>query len=344
MAQVCHILASLTNPLSEGEHGLRHTGDSRASMRIRWPETHRRAQPLRTGARNAKNVRKSPIPGIFALKPAPIGGVLWVGASGIPKEARQVRQATTSLLGMRGVHPSHDDRRIHQDHGRVLRGSSSPEQYPSHRPAWVTICSARSQAGLGIALADDAAVSLDCGAVEHGHARAPGLVAATAGTGPPAHTERPTLAGDMTISLTPSRDTRPRWLRRRKQFRGGRLHLMLRPVPLVERLTSPCRQLVPPACPPVYGRACPSPGLPQPESALTTRPNHPLPRQDLHVQASQRPKAAHRNLLFARPPVLSAARVITPTMRSHPAVLELRCHISASGQHSGAATLFATVR
>jgi hypothetical protein len=57
-------------------------------------------------------------------------------------------------------------------------------------------------AGLGIALAHDAAVSLDCGAAEHGHARAPGLVAATAGTGPPAHTDRRTLAADMTISLT----------------------------------------------------------------------------------------------------------------------------------------------
>jgi hypothetical protein len=29
---------------------------------------------------------------------------------------------------------------------------------------------------------------------------------------------------------------------------------------------------------------------------MTTRPNHPLPRQDLHLQACQRPKAAHRNL------------------------------------------------
>ena len=101
----------------------------------------------------------------------------------------------------------------------------------------------------------------------------------------------------------------PHWLQRRKQFRGGSLHLMLRPAPLLERLTSPCRQLAPPTRPPVYGRACPSRGLPQPRSAMTTRPNHPLPRQDLHPQACQRPKAAHRNLLFARPPVLSAARV-----------------------------------
>ena len=48
----------------------------------------------------------------------------------------------------------------------------------------------------------------------------------------------------------------------------------------------------------VYSRACPSRGLPHPGSAMTTRRSHPLPRQDLHLQACQRPKAAHRNLLF----------------------------------------------
>jgi len=84
---------------------------------------------------------------------------------------------------------------------------------------------------------------------------------------------------------------------------------MLRPAPLLERLTSPCRQLAPPTRPPVYSRACPSWGLLQPESAMTTRPNHPLPRQDLHLQACQRPKAAHKNLLLARPLVLGVARV-----------------------------------
>ena len=62
----------------------------------------------------------------------------------------------------------------------------------------------------------------------------------------------------------------------------------------------------------VYDRACPSRGLPQPESAITTRPNHPLPRQDLHLQVCQRLKAAHKNLLFASPLVLSAARVRRP--------------------------------
>jgi len=59
-------------------------------------------------------------------------------------------------------------------------------------------------------------------------------------------------------------------------------------------LSSPCRQLAPPTRPPVYGRACPSRGLPQPESAMTTRPNHPLPRQVFHLQVCPRLKAAGR--------------------------------------------------
>ena len=46
------------------------------ALRIRWPETHRRAQRLRTEARNARNVRKSAIPGISAPEPSPIYGVL----------------------------------------------------------------------------------------------------------------------------------------------------------------------------------------------------------------------------------------------------------------------------
>jgi hypothetical protein len=69
---------------------------------------------------------------------------------------------------------------------------------------------------------------------------------------------------------------------------------MLRPACWLERLTSPCRQLAPPTRPPVYGRACPGRGLPQPGSAMTTRPNHPLPRQVLHLQVYPRSKAAHR--------------------------------------------------
>src|ERR1035438_3904265 len=63
------------------------------------------------------------------------------------------------------------------------------------------------------------------------------------------------------------------------------------------------------ASPARHGRACPGRGLPQPGSAMTTRPNHPLPRQVLHLQVCQRLKAAHRNLLFGCPPALSAARV-----------------------------------
>ena len=46
--------------------------------------------------------------------------------------------------------------------------------------------------------------------------------------------------------------------------------------------------------------ACPSRGLPQPGSAITPRPNHPLPRQDLHLRACPRLKAAPKNLLFRR--------------------------------------------
>ena len=62
----------------------------------------------------------------------------------------------------------------------------------------------------------------------------------------------------------------------------------------------PCRavRLTFPSLAVVCGRACPSRGLPQPESAITTRPNHPLPRQDLHLQVCQRLKAAQRNLLL----------------------------------------------
>jgi hypothetical protein len=40
-----------------------------------WPETHTRAQPLQSEARNAKNVRKSPIPGVSAPETTPTGGV-----------------------------------------------------------------------------------------------------------------------------------------------------------------------------------------------------------------------------------------------------------------------------
>src|SRR6266436_1848772 len=39
------------------------------------------------------------------------------------------------------IHPRNEDGGVDQYHGRVLRSNSSPEQYPSHRPAWATICS-----------------------------------------------------------------------------------------------------------------------------------------------------------------------------------------------------------
>ena len=73
---------------------------------------------------------------------------------------------------------------------------------------------------------------------------------------------------------------------------------MLRPACLLERLANPCHRLAPATGPPVYGRACPSQGLPRPESAITTRPNHPLPRQDFHLQVCPSLKAAHKKLLF----------------------------------------------
>ena len=75
---------------------------------------------------------------------------------------------------------------------------------------------------------------------------------------------------------------------------------MLRPARLLKRLASPCQELSPMTGPPAYGRACPSQGLPRPKSAITTRPNHPLPGQDFHLQACQRPEAARTNLVWNR--------------------------------------------
>jgi hypothetical protein len=69
----------------------------------------------------------------------------------------------------------------------------------------------------------------------------------------------------------------------------------LRPMWWLGRLTSPRRRVAAPTGPPVYSRACPSRGLPQPESAMTTRLNHRLPRRDLHPQVCQRSKAARLN-------------------------------------------------
>ena len=112
---------------------------------------------------------------------------------------------------------------------------------------------------------------------------------------------------------------------------------MLRPARLLERLASPRRELTPPTGPPVYGRACPSLGLPQPESAITTRPNHPLPRQVLHLQACQSPKAAHRNLLFAPPLVLSAARVMPAVVTEQSVADSARCPFVGSAPKSAKA-------
>ena len=72
-----------------------------------------------------------------------------------------------------------------------------------------------------------------------------------------------------------------------------------------------------PSLPAVYSRACPSRGLPQPESAITTRPNHPLPRQDLHLRVCQRSKAAHRGWFKQRAVLASLqhARIFSPRVR-----------------------------
>ena len=80
----------------------------------------------------------------------------------------------------------------------------------------------------------------------------------------------------------------------RNEFRGGSFLFMLRSARWLGQLTSPRRRLASPTGQPVYGRACPGPGLPKPRSAITTRPNHLLPRQDFHLLACQRSKAALR--------------------------------------------------
>ena len=103
------------------------------------------------------------------------------------------------------------------------------------------------------------------------------------------------------------------WLQSRKQFRGGSHFFVLRPASWLERLTSPCRQLAPPTCPPVYGRACPSRGLPWPESAIATRPKHSLPRHDFHLQARKgfAHGLVHFLLSYVRTPfAFSAARKV----------------------------------
>ena len=96
----------------------------------------------------------------------------------------------------------------------------------------------------------------------------------------------------------------------RGHFRGGSFLVMLRPARWLGRLTSPRRPLLQsPTGPPVYGRACPSRGLPQPESAITTRLNHLLPRRDSHPLACQGSKAAHR-IMAGQPHLAHSARAV----------------------------------
>ena len=55
---------------------------------------------------------------------------------------------------------------------------------------------------LGVAVADDAAAGLDCGAAEPGHPRSSGVVAAAKEQEPPRRPRQPTTTKNMTISLT----------------------------------------------------------------------------------------------------------------------------------------------
>ncbi len=58
-------------------------------IRIPGGKTHRRAQPLRTGARNAKNACKSATPGGSPDGLTPICGVLWLAQFPIPPSITQ---------------------------------------------------------------------------------------------------------------------------------------------------------------------------------------------------------------------------------------------------------------
>jgi len=81
----------------------------------------------------------------------------------------------------------------------------------------------------------------------------------------------------------------PHRILRRIVSRGGSLLVMLRPARMLGLLSGPRRF---PTGQPVYSRACSSEGLPPSESAMTSRLNQQLPRQDLHLLAFQRTKAA----------------------------------------------------
>src|SRR5712691_6821327 len=96
---------------------------------------------------------------------------------------------------------------------------------------------------------------------------------------------------------------------------------MLRPARMLGLLSSPRRFAT---GQPVYSRACSNEGLPSSKSAMTSRLNHLLPRQDLHLLACQRTKAAPSPHFF-RPilrraygwqaDTLEKSAVLTPTPR-----------------------------
>jgi hypothetical protein len=103
-------------------------------------------------------------------------------------------------------------------------------------------------------------------------------------------------------------DNPPRGLHRRKQFRGGSLLVMLRPACWLARLARPRQCFRHRQARPFYGRACPSQGLPSPGSAITTRPNHPLPRQD-HPRSTMTSPWRTGICFFAAAPDIDASRV-----------------------------------
>ena len=56
------------------------------SQSRRRPETHRRGQPLQSGARNAKNAPESAICGALRKRSAPTGSVLWLAPISSPRK------------------------------------------------------------------------------------------------------------------------------------------------------------------------------------------------------------------------------------------------------------------
>lgn len=88
----------------------------------------------------------------------------------------------------------------------------------------------------------------------------------------------------------------PHRILRRIVSRGGNLLVRLRPARMLGLLSGPRRFTT---GQPVYSRACSGEGLPASESAMTSRLNHLLPRQDFHLLACQRSKAALGPSLFS---------------------------------------------